>query len=374
MADSTDDSNLELPPLPEEKVEEPKKHGLFFNFLIRKKEEEKPKQEPPKPEEDESIFAPPPEPAPNTKSDEKKFKCKLCDASFDKQIELKRHMKKEHPNGIKYVLVIETGDRITDLDELINAIKYMSDEMYARHIAERHQFADWVEQALGKKELAEKLRRAQNRIDAIRVLYGKNIRSEEENKSAQVASAAGKNSEWENKNEDIKSSSTETNLSEIKAPDQISPSTELKKEVKREGDGWLGFLFRKKKSSEEEKKLKLEETPPEEEPTVLEFNKEIETEKAGADVQSSTQMSASAQSSEFAKEKEEIERLSAELDNKNEEIRESVQELLKNKEYVRAKSRELSEKLKELASAQKRIDKSREMLEKKMKQLEQKAA
>jgi len=401
---SDNGADLELPPLPEEKKDiASKKSGSFLSFLFKKKEETPPAPEPPKPEQEEDKFAPPPE----IKVEEKKFKCKICDSSFETQKELKAHMKREHPRGIKYVLVIETGDRITDLDELINAIKYMKDETYQHHTSTKNEFADWVENALGKKELAERLRKAEDRVDAIRVLYGKEPKGKKpasehkseqasetekldkkdeiqilppppleqeptdgkEEKSSQQLENEGKPQEANAPRsllEVLKRKKVEQNISKV--PESSStdsqtakgeqPPTQIGSEDKNTKRSLFEALFRKK----EQKKPELPEPLPEQ-PSFEKFGKE-NLEKSEGQIEKGDYL---------RKERDDLEELNKELEEKDSEIKESIGELLKDKNYIRAKNKELSEKIRTLNSAQRKLDRSREMLNKQMEKIERRA-
>jgi hypothetical protein len=329
-------SELELPLLPEElSVKKEEKKTFLGSFFGKKKEEPKPA-----PRIDE--FAPP-EFNPEEKAPEKKgFSCAICGQEFRDSKALKSHTKQIHPGGIKYCLVLNTGDKIKDFDDLVHYIKYMNENTFLYHTSATNEFADWVESALGNAELAKKMRTAKTRVDTIRVLYGKEARTEDELKKSESEADAHK------------ARQEEMDLEPVEDYEKLIPNPEEKKKEESR-KGFLG-LFRKKEEKKQPEKTELLLS----EPTDLEKQ-----------LQESISIIGPAQENRnFPKEKAELDGLKNELDEKSSQLSHSVGELLKNKIYIREKNKELAKTLNEIEAGQKKIEKSRKMLEDKLSNLE----
>jgi len=339
-------SDLELPPLPEGlSAKQEEKKGFFGSFFRKKASgKEQPKELPPE------TFAPLEE-MPSEKPPEKKkseFTCSICNAEFKNAKALKLHTKQAHPGGIKYCLILKTGDKIKDFDDLVHYIKYMDDDTFAYHTSKTNEFANWVENALENRELAAKLRTAKTKVDAIRVLYGKDVRNEEEIRKSEEEAKAQKAVE------------EEIDLRPVEDYEKYMPKEELLPKKAEEKPKGLFGIFRK---SAEKKKVP--------EPANQEkVSEQTEMEKQLQESMRIVGPLPPGKEEPFPKEKAELEILNEELEEKSQEISESVQELLKNRSYVKARSKELSEKLREIVAGQKKIEKSRKMLEDKLKLLQ----
>lgn len=63
---------------------------------------------------------------------------------------------------------LEDGRSLKNTEELRNALKTMSTNIYKHHVHGKHNhFADWVEHVFGKKELAKRMRAAKTRKELI---------------------------------------------------------------------------------------------------------------------------------------------------------------------------------------------------------------
>lgn len=68
---------------------------------------------------------------------------------------------------VEYVFWCHDSGIFTDLNELAEGLKTMSDETFAyHHNLEKHDFSNWVRDIIGDAQLADDLARASNRLEA----------------------------------------------------------------------------------------------------------------------------------------------------------------------------------------------------------------
>jgi hypothetical protein len=67
----------------------------------------------------------------------------------------------------EYVFWCHDGNIFTDLNELAEGLRTMSDEIFEYHSnLEKHDFSNWVRDIIGDEQLADDLERAVNRLEA----------------------------------------------------------------------------------------------------------------------------------------------------------------------------------------------------------------
>jgi len=352
------DSNLELPPLPEDFTpKKQKSKGILGIGLFGKKAapaEEKVAATGRAVSEAPEAQLPPLAPAETselsdilkqeTAKKEGKAICSICGKEFNDRRALKIHMKQVHPKGIKYCLTLKTGDRIKSLDDLRHFIKYIDDDTYAYHTNQKNDFADWVENALLKKELADKLRLAKTKVDAIRVLYGKEIRpSGEEEKKEEI------------QREEIEPVEDYSRF--MPQEEKIAAEHTTEKKEKR---GIFG-IFGRKKAKLEPEKISVQENLIEEEKTL---EKELE-----ADM-NVTGEEAKEPSEETGTKLQSAIELKKELDQKDREIRQKVEELMKDEETLKIKEKEIRKGADDIIREEKKLENKRKNIDDKIKKLE----
>jgi hypothetical protein len=69
---------------------------------------------------------------------------------------------------VEFVFWCHDGCIFSDLNELAEGLKTMSDETFIYHSnLEKHDFANWVRDIIGDEELANELAGASNRLEAV---------------------------------------------------------------------------------------------------------------------------------------------------------------------------------------------------------------
>jgi hypothetical protein len=68
---------------------------------------------------------------------------------------------------VEYVFWSHDGSIFTDLADLVEGLKTMSDETFTFHSnLEKHDFSNWVRDVIGDEQLADALARASDRFEA----------------------------------------------------------------------------------------------------------------------------------------------------------------------------------------------------------------
>jgi len=68
---------------------------------------------------------------------------------------------------VENVFWCHDGNAFSDLNELVQGLKTMSDETFAYHSnMEKHDFSSWVREVIGDEQLADDLAKASNRLEA----------------------------------------------------------------------------------------------------------------------------------------------------------------------------------------------------------------
>lgn len=69
---------------------------------------------------------------------------------------------------------VNNGPVLKSVDELLKALKEMSDEQYAYHTKrDGNDFANWIQDCFGDVQCAKSLKNAKTRVGAVRILSGK---------------------------------------------------------------------------------------------------------------------------------------------------------------------------------------------------------
>ncbi|MCX6709695.1 MAG: DUF5752 family protein [Candidatus Woesearchaeota archaeon] len=333
-ADAETDNGLELPKLPE--LDRNQEKRGFLGIFGRKKEEKRApiKEEIP----DLGILAL--EKAKSASSEEVKkpnFSCSICAQEFKDHRGLKAHQKQAHPNGIKYCLVLKTGDRMKNLEDLRHYIKYVDEDTFAYHtMGGKNDFSDWVENALGKKEMADKLRMAKNKAEMIRVLYGKELKIEPPKKEPEKEQEIEPIDDYEKY-----------------MPKEESSLPEISGMQRKEKRGLFGFLGKKERKPEVSKQEML-----------IDEEKALESEIGEIEAPKEPEVS-----------RDDDERLSAiddiksELEQKEKEIRKEAENLINDKKFLKEKEKEVEKKTLSLMSEQKKIEAKLKAIDEKTKKM-----
>ena len=165
------------PEVKEENKEEEKQEDQESESPEENKEEEKPEDNSEEKKEEEV-------PEENKEGDDSEDKPEKKEESEENKEEKKPEENEEEPNephlsnhdldkkaSSEQIFKLETGEEIHSLKELKESLQNMTEDVFEMHFnSEKNDFANWTEHVFGEKELAEKMREAEDKEELWKVI------------------------------------------------------------------------------------------------------------------------------------------------------------------------------------------------------------